>query len=93
VLVKRLLEVRRREIVPRLTGARHGNARASDDGLLTAHWLMGDGATLRLAANLSATAITLAQEHMVGALIWGTDGDRLSAWSVCWRLAPSPSGA
>ena len=27
--------------------------RAADNGLLTAHWRMGDGATLRLTANLS----------------------------------------
>jgi maltooligosyltrehalose trehalohydrolase len=87
MLVQRLLEVRRREIVPRLAGARHGDAQASDDGLLTAHWPTGDGATLRLAANLSATAITLPAERTVGALIWGTDSDRLPAWSVCWRLA------
>ena len=88
MLVKRLLEVRRREIVSRLAGARHGSARARDDGLLTAHWHMGDGAMLTLAANLSATAITLSAEQTTGTLVWGTDGDHLPAWSVCWRLAP-----
>ncbi len=52
-LVQQLLRIRRREIVPRLAGARFGAAHASDHGLLTAHWPMGDGATLSLIANLS----------------------------------------
>ena len=85
-LVKRLLEVRRREIVPRLAGARHGDAQAREDGLLTARWHMGDGVILKLAANLSATAI--AAKQTAGTPIWGTDGDHLPAWSVCWRLVP-----
>ena len=52
-LVRELLAIRRREIVPRLAGAAFGDAHAADDGLLTAHWRMGDGATLQLVANLS----------------------------------------
>jgi maltooligosyltrehalose trehalohydrolase len=85
-LVRGLLEVRRREIVPRLAGARHGDAQATDDGLLTAHWQMGDGTSLRLAANLSADEIALHPDQMAGAAVWGSEGDRLPAWSVCWRL-------
>ena len=46
-LVQELLAIRRREIVPRLAGAAFGEAKAADNGLLTAHWRMGDGATLR----------------------------------------------
>ena len=34
---------------PRLAGAAFGEAQAADNGLLTASWRMGDGATLRLA--------------------------------------------
>ena len=48
-----LLALRRREIVPRLAGARFGDAQAADDGRLAAHWRMGDGARLSLIANLS----------------------------------------
>ena len=51
-LVRELLSIRRREIVPRLAGAAFGEAIASDNGLLTANWRMGDGATLGLLANL-----------------------------------------
>ena len=47
-LVRELLAIRQREIVPRLAGAAFGDAHAADNGLLTAHWRMGDGATLRL---------------------------------------------
>ena len=57
-LVRDLLKVRRQEIVPRLTGAAFGEAHAGDNRLLTADWRMGDGATLRLLANLSDQAIS-----------------------------------
>jgi maltooligosyltrehalose trehalohydrolase len=87
-LVKRLLAVRRREIVPRLAGACHGDAQTTDDGLLTAHWRMGDGARLSLAANLSPHAIALGADLVGGTAIWGCEDDRLPPWSVCWRLAP-----
>jgi maltooligosyltrehalose trehalohydrolase len=90
-LVKRLLEVRRQQIAPRLAGARHGDAKVTDDGLLTAHWPMGDSARLKLAANLSAREIALLPEQTAGAPIWGCTDDRLPAWSVCWRLAISTS--
>jgi maltooligosyltrehalose trehalohydrolase len=90
-LVKRLLEVRRQQIVPRLAGARHGDARATDDGLVTAHWPMGDGAILRLAANLSGREIALLPQQTAGAAIWGYADDHLPAWSVCWRLATGTS--
>ncbi len=56
-LVQDLLAMRRREIIPRLAGARFGDAHAADNGLLTASWRMGDGATLQLTANLSASEI------------------------------------
>jgi maltooligosyltrehalose trehalohydrolase len=88
-LVKRLLEVRRQQVVPRLAGARHGDAQAADDGLLTAHWRMGDGTRLRLAANLSSHAIALHPQQMAGTAIWGCESDHLPPWSVCWRLATS----
>ena len=52
-LVRDLLKIRRQEIVPRLANATFGEAYADENGLLTAHWRMGDGATFRLLANLS----------------------------------------
>ena len=84
-LVRELLAVRAREIAPRLKGATFGEAHAEENGLLTAHWRMGD-ATLRLMANLSASEIADAPAQ-AGAAIWGGDpGERLPRWSVFWRI-------
>ena len=52
-LVRELLAIRRREIVPRLVGARFGRAQAADGRLLSAHWRMGDGRRCSSDANLS----------------------------------------
>jgi len=72
--------------MPRLKGARFGNAEATDNGVLTAHWRMGDGATLRLVANLSDKDVAHSSS-MTGAPIWGgAPGDRLQPWSVIWLL-------
>jgi maltooligosyltrehalose trehalohydrolase len=87
-LVKELLATRMRVIVPRLAGAASGKAHAADNGLLTASWPMGDGATLRLAANLSASEIADQLDH-AGTAIWGVaTGDSLPPWSVFWHLDP-----
>src|SRR6266436_6017860 len=65
-LVQRLLSMRQHEIVPRLAGTTFGKADAVDNGLLTADWRMGDGATLRLLANLSAGEIAHGQGETTG---------------------------
>ena len=85
-LVQRLLGVRRKEIMPHLAGAAFGDAKASDDGCLTAHWRMGDGTTLHLIANLSDRAIAH-PDDLTGTPIWGGEtGPSLPPWSVVWRL-------
>lgn len=87
-LVRELLAIRRREIVPRLAGAAFGEARAADSGLLTARWHMGDRATLHLLANLSASEIAHKQSEIDGTVIWGGKASELiSPWSVFWRIA------
>jgi maltooligosyltrehalose trehalohydrolase len=84
-LVQELLAIRRREIVPRLAGVAFGEAHAADTGLLTAHWRMGDGATLHVLANLSGQAIR--HQATAGKIIWGGDiGDSIQPWAVFWRL-------
>jgi len=88
-LVQRLLAIRRREIVPRLAGTSFGKAHAEDNGLLTADWRMGDGATLRLLANLSAGEIAHADEQSetTGTPFWGGEASGfIPPWSVFWRL-------
>jgi malto-oligosyltrehalose trehalohydrolase len=85
-LVRELLAVRRRDIVPRLDGARFGEASAGDNGLLSANWQMGDGTSLRLLANLSDQAIA-AQSPVTGTKLWGGDlSGVLSPWSVHWHI-------
>ena len=84
-LVRDLLAVRRREITPRLAGARFGDAVVAGD-LLTAHWQMDDGSTLRLTANLSDREIASAPEPK-GTAIWGGAlSDHLPGWAVRWHI-------
>jgi malto-oligosyltrehalose trehalohydrolase len=86
-LVQRLLAIRRQHIVPRLAGAAFGDAHAADNGLLTAHWRMGDGATLRLTANASNSEIAHARSETSGTRIWGSEtGEIMPPWSVFWHL-------
>jgi len=86
-LVQQLLTIRRREIVPRLARAAFGDAQAADDGLLTASWRMGDGAKLRLTANLSNREIAHKPSEATGTPIWGGEtSDVIAPWSVFWRL-------
>jgi maltooligosyltrehalose trehalohydrolase len=85
-LVQDLLSVRRREIVPRLAGARFGDAAVEGNGLLSAHWRMGDGASLQLLANLSDRIINF-RTKMPGTKIWGGDlSDAISPWAVHWHI-------
>ncbi|MGB8398849.1 DUF3459 domain-containing protein, partial [Bradyrhizobium sp.] len=94
-LVRELLAIRRREIVPRLAGAAFGHAHAADNGLLAADWRMGDGATLRLLANLSDIAVarkeSQTESETAGTVIWGGEASGLIApWSVFWRIGAGP---
>ena len=55
-------------------------------GMLTANWRMGDGATLRLLANVSDHAADHPTEA-TGTVIWGGEaGKTIPPWSVFWRL-------
>ena len=85
-LVRDLLSVRRREIVPRLARARFGDAAVEDNGVLTAHWRLGDGTLLHLLANLSDQVVNL-QTEVAGTKIWGGDlSDAISPWAVHWHI-------
>ncbi|MGJ4943168.1 malto-oligosyltrehalose trehalohydrolase [Bradyrhizobium sp. HKCCYLS1011] len=86
-LVRDLLRLRHKEIAPRLPGARFGEAHVTDDGRLTAYWLMGDGTKLRLLANVSGKEIAGPSSEFPGTLIWGgTPADCLPPWSVFWSI-------
>ncbi len=84
--VRRLLETRRREIVPRLPGVRFGQAQF-DRGLTTAQWRMGDGSGLRLVANLTDGPVACPRELAQGRPVWGgSPGEILEPWSVHWAI-------
>jgi maltooligosyltrehalose trehalohydrolase len=86
-LVRELLAIRQREITPRLAGAAFGDAQVADNGLLTAGWRMGDGATLRLTANLSVNEIVRTSTQTTGTPMWGGEpGERIPPWSVFWHI-------
>jgi maltooligosyltrehalose trehalohydrolase len=86
-LVRDLLSIRAREIVPRLAGARFGDAHAADNGLLTASWRLGDGAALKLTANLSNAVAAHQASETTGRLIWGdAPGDVVKPLSAFWCL-------
>jgi maltooligosyltrehalose trehalohydrolase len=84
-LVRELLTLRARRLVPHLAAARFGEAQAAGNGLLTANWQVGDG-RLSLTANLSDRAIAARPVEVAGTPIWGEPGDTLKPWSVLWRL-------
>ena len=96
-LYRRLLDLRRRELAPRLAGAPGGTGRFRLLGptVLEVSWTLGDGAHYVLLANLGETAApastpagrTLyASPHAAIAL------DMLPAWSVIWRIREGDDG-
>jgi maltooligosyltrehalose trehalohydrolase len=85
-LVQRLLAIRRQEIVPRLAGAAFGEAKATENGLLTASWRMGDGTTLRLLANLSATEMARTGKATGRPIFGGEFATTIPPWSVFWQI-------
>jgi maltooligosyltrehalose trehalohydrolase len=58
-LYRRLLAVRRDELVPRLPGTHAVEAQAIGAAAVLASWRMGDGTVLTIATNLGAEAVTV----------------------------------
>jgi malto-oligosyltrehalose trehalohydrolase len=86
-LVRDLLAIRRREIVPRLAGAAFDKAQAAENGLLAASWRMTDGTSLQLQANLSKAEVACEAGGVRHTKIWGEEpGKIMPPWSVVWRL-------
>jgi len=96
-LVRRLLELRRRYLAPRLRGARAGARLEILNGVLRVEWTLGDGARLRLLAHFGATAATvpplLGGEVVYADGIGPADGERvrIEPGAVHVLLAP-PDG-
>jgi malto-oligosyltrehalose trehalohydrolase len=88
-LYRRLLDLRRHHIVPRLAGMRPGgDFECTGAGGLAVRWTLGDGARLHLTANLAAVPARIAQPP--GRLIYASaapsgdspSGDLVAPWSV-----------
>jgi maltooligosyltrehalose trehalohydrolase len=85
-VVREVLAVRQREIIPRVVGAKPVTAQVTKAGLLSASWRMGDGTRLSLTANLSHQEIAVTQPGE-GTLIWGRElTGSLPPWTVSWRI-------
>ena len=93
VYYRELLRLRRQAIVPRLRGMAGdaGTFETFAPACLQVSWRLGDGSTLRLLANLSATPVDAAAPpgKMLFALEAAGQGV-LGPWSVLWTLEESP---
>lgn len=95
-LVRRLLEIRRRAIVPRLTQAARGGGiyEVAEDRALHVHWRLAEGSSLYLAANLSPQATATPAWILPGEQLFtlpdgfptGQAMRSLPPWSVCFTL-------
>ena len=89
---RRLLAIRRRDIIPCIPRIRSG-ACVRLDGAFAVDWSLSDGATLHLLANLTSHAVPLVG-RAAGRMIFSTHPDirgamkrnELAPWSVTWLL-------
>jgi malto-oligosyltrehalose trehalohydrolase len=98
-LHRRLLDLRRREIAPRLAGM-GGGARVArlGPGALRVVWTLGDGSGLELLANLDTAPGTDCAPGG-GRLLYASPGlspdalvaGELPPWSVAWHLTENPA--
>jgi maltooligosyltrehalose trehalohydrolase len=87
-LYRELLDVRQREIIPRLKGAQPGTFQLIGNGAVSARWTLGDGSQLYLTANLSATPLR-ASVVTSGRQIWGAGvagNFHFPPWGVFWSI-------
>jgi malto-oligosyltrehalose trehalohydrolase len=83
-LYRRLIDLRRTMIVPRLDGARALDATVLGEKAVAARWRLGDGAILTLATNLHADAVPFdrpAGERLLP--MTEIIGDRLPGYCTC----------
>jgi len=97
-LYKELLDVRRREIIPRLADMTRNAIRSECFGAraLTVTWRLDDGAELSLVANTSPTETAGFAVPDRSRLLYATEGavqsavdGNLPAWSTAWFIADS----
>jgi 1,4-alpha-glucan branching enzyme/maltooligosyltrehalose trehalohydrolase len=98
---RRLLELRREMITPRLRGMEgySGKAEVFAPSALQVQWRLGDGSTLQLLANFSDEEVRMpGPEKTAGEIVLfqtvpeAPAADRLLQWGVRWTLLPSNPG-
>src|SRR5262249_387793 len=88
-LVRDLLTLRQREIMPYLAAARF-EAAQHHERMLQARWSLGDGRTLLLLANPSDAATHRPEGLQPGRPIWGgKPASTLQPWAVFWSIGAS----
>ncbi len=101
-LYRSLLDIRRREIAPRLAGSRGRSARVVEIGErhCRLRWRLGDGSALALDANLSADAArSSSSPNLQGRVLYQSERNlpariaegTLPPWSVLWTIAEPPA--
>lgn len=87
--IRRLLDIRRQEIVPRLPGMRGGAQYAVEMTRLVVTWRLGDGSALTLVANLGRAATATPARSTADRILWGrnVNAATLPPWTVIWTLA------
>lgn len=73
-LYRQLLEIRHREIVPRLEGARFLGAQALGTAAALARWRLGEGSELRLELNLSDSDVAVSPANAGARLLHASRG-------------------
>ena len=88
-LVRRLLELRREQVTPRLQNLERNDAHAGwRDGVILAQWRLGDDSRLALVANLGEQPRSRPPQAAHGRALWGGAPPReLPPWSVFWNIA------
>src|SRR5262249_20635750 len=86
VLVRELLSIRRREVVPHLPHTRFGSVQCHGT-VLAAHWRLGNQTALIPLANLARAHADRPSHFQSGRTLWGGEPDgMLPAWSVFWSI-------
>jgi maltooligosyltrehalose trehalohydrolase len=98
---RRLLAIRRRDIVPLVPLIRAGScSRVANEGAFAVEWSLADGSMLHLLANLTAAPAAL-PARAAGRVIFATHAEiagaaahqELAPWSVTWLLERGRVGA
>lgn len=92
---RELLAIRHRDIIPLLKepGLTAGTFETIGSGAVVINWALGNGARLRLIANLDPHCLSFPNSQ-IGRVLWSVGSftpDSIGSWGVRWELDESPS--